>query len=407
MSGRKINIWIISDIFYPNEKSTGYILTKLALGLGHKYNVSVLTKGDKKNYTSKYEKIINITIFRIKPIISNYHNLFLRIIDSLYFCLGIMRTSLKNINVGDLLFCVTNPPFLGHFVSIIASIKKAKVAIIVHDVYPDLLSAIGLITKNSLLFKIWTFLNKVLYKKAKLIIAISEDMKKLITNRFYSNGLEKKVKVIPNWAELEIVKYVNKRDSIAVKEYNLSNKFIVNYSGNFGRPNDMETIIKAAERLKEVDEIIFLFGGDGIKKKNLETEVKKLGLKNIIFLGRYTRIQQTEVLAASDISIISLVKNMKGISFPSRFYNVLAAGRPIIAIVERESELAELIRKENLGWVVEPGDYNDLVKKIHIAMNDNYIEEKGKKARFLAENCYRYEYILSLYQEEIGKIISG
>jgi len=176
------------------------------------------------------------------------------------------------------------------------------------------------------------------------------------------------------------------------------------HAGNFGRPNDMETIIEASKMLKEYDDIVFLFAGDGAKKRWVEEQQKKWKLRNLILLGSYSRKDQQQILNASDISLISLIDGMGGISMPSRFYNILASGRPVIAIVDGDTEVASLIKKEGIGWIVSPGDYNSLVKAILEARADHFLLKKGQKARSLAEKNYSFDRIISLYRRALNDI---
>jgi glycosyltransferase involved in cell wall biosynthesis len=405
-SGKSIkpNLWIVSEIFYPSEASTGYILTNLAQGLVSEYNVGVLTSEDEKLKGRGFEIYNGIKIYRCFSTKFNKNNLFLRLINAISFNFSVSVKALQKFDKSDLVLAVTNPPVLPYFVLFIARLKKAKFIIVVHDVYPDLTAALGLLKRTSLIFKIWTYLNSIIFSKSSLIFVLSEDMKHLICKRFGSYNLEKKIHVVPNWAEIDIIKPDIKQNNNLVKNLGLENKFIIQYAGNFGRPNDIETIIEASKMLKGYDDIVFLFAGDGAKKRWVEEQQKKWKLRNLILLGSYSRKDQQQILNASDISLIALIGGMGGISMPSRFYNILASGRPVIAIVDGDTEVASLIKKEGIGWVVSPGNHNTLVKAILEAQADHFLLKKGQKARLLAERNYSFDRIKSLYRRALNDI---
>jgi len=400
----KKKLWIISEIFYPSEASTGYILTKLAVGLAKHFDIYVLTRHHKKASQDKYEEYKGIKIFRYPSALFDSAWIIFRIVDAIRFCMAIFIAAMKKLSSDELVLCVTNPPFLPHFVRLLTVIRRARLLVLVHDVYPDLLVAVKVMKEASILYKLWSNLNRTLFRCADLIIVLSPDMKELIIKRFNSAGLREKIIVIPNWAELDLINRVDKSFSRTRNVYNLNNKFVVEYAGNFGRPNDIETIIGSAYQLKDKEDIVFLFAGNGAKRKYLENQKKILKLDNIILLDTYRRNEQQDILGAADIAIIALVKGMKGISFPSRLYNILASGRPLIVIVEQDSDLATLVKNEGIGWVVRPGDNNSLAETIENAKRDSSLEEKGVKARKIAEKYYSYDKILELFEKSLKQL---
>jgi len=405
-SGKSINqsLWIVSEIFYPSEASTGYILTKLAEGLVSEYDVGVLTALNGKSKEEAFEVYKGIKIYRCFATRFDKNELLLRLINAISFNISMLLKAFQKFSKNDLVLAVTNPPFLPYFALLISKIKRCKFIIVVHDVYPDLMAVLGLLKRSSLIFKTWSYLNKLLFAWSDLIIVLSADMKDLLCDRFKFYSLKEKIRAIPNWAETDTIKPDAKEHIGLVKDLGLKGKFIIEYAGNFGRPNDIETIIEAAKKLRDHDDIIFLFAGDGAKRKWVEEEKKKWELQNLVQLGAYSRQDQQHVLNASDVSLIALIKGMRGISMPSRFYNILASGRPVIAIVDYDMEVASIIKKENIGWVVSPGDHSALAEAILEAQKDKSLIKKGQKSRILAEEYYSYKRILLLYKEALNNI---
>ena len=210
--------------------------------------------------------------------------------------------------------------------------------------------------------------------------------------------------VIQNWAEIDIIKPFEKENNSIARKLGINDKFIIQYAGNFGRPNDIETIIDAAKVLKCDEKVHFIFAGDGAKKKWVEKQKSKFNLDNLTLLNSYSRKDQNGILSASDISLIALIRGMKGISMPSRFYNIMASGKAIIAIIDDNTEVASIIKNEGIGWVIPPGNGHLLINAILEAKIDPYLKEKGLKARKIAEKNYSYDKILSMYKVTFEKL---
>jgi colanic acid biosynthesis glycosyl transferase WcaI len=189
-----------------------------------------------------------------------------------------------------------------------------------------------------------------------------------------------------------------------LEKLGLTDRFIVQYSGNIGRTHGIEQLAACAEQLKNNPAVHFLFIGFGGKKHWLTQRVKKLGLSNITIMDYRPRTELPVSLTACDVSIISFIKGMTGVSVPSRLYNIMAAGKPIIAVAEPESELALVVCEEDIGWVVSPGDIGGLRTAILAAKsNPNLLLQMGQRARLAAETKYTLEKVNQGY---IGVVAS-
>jgi glycosyltransferase involved in cell wall biosynthesis len=156
--------------------------------------------------------------------------------------------------------------------------------------------------------------------------------------------------------------------------------------------------------LKDKTDICFLFIGDGAKKKWIAESVHKRNLSNVIIKTYYSRERQSDVHNACDIAVVSFIPGMAGISVPSRIYNIMAAGKPILAITDPESELAMVVQEENIGWIVTSYRACDVVDIILAARGNNaMLNEMGKRARKAAKEKYSFEKIIPLYRNAIMK----
>jgi glycosyltransferase involved in cell wall biosynthesis len=310
---------------------------------------------------------------------------------------GIFLKALLNFQKGDRVLVVTTPPSLP-FISALASLARgAAYVLLIHDNYPEILIAVGKTKENSFLVKILDFFNRALYKYAHKIIVVGRDMKELVDEK--TRGLEVPIEYIPNWAELEQVEPANRQENKLLIELGLLDKFVFLYAGNMGYPNDLESIVYCAEQLSNNDDFHFIFLGAGVKKKWLEREVKKRELFNITILDPRPRSEQNVFLNACDVALVSLVKKMRGVSMPSRTYNILAVGKPILALADADSELAKVVREDNVGWVAAPGEPENLLKLIKkIKQQRNETVEMEKRAREAALQKYDLESALKKYK---------
>jgi glycosyltransferase involved in cell wall biosynthesis len=191
-----------------------------------------------------------------------------------------------------------------------------------------------------------------------------------------------------------------------IHELGLVNKFVVQCSGNMGRAQGIENIFMAADLLRDRLDIHFLFIGAGVKKGWMEKTVKDKLLKNITILGQRPRIDQPNFLNACDVAIVSLISGMKGAAVPSRLYNIMAAGKPIVAITEEDSEVSLVINEEQIGWVVPPDESEKLAEIILMAhSNPEQLKQRGLRARSVVENKYTYSKGIEGYHRVIGNLL--
>jgi glycosyltransferase involved in cell wall biosynthesis len=174
------------------------------------------------------------------------------------------------------------------------------------------------------------------------------------------------------------------------------------YAGNIGHPTDVETIVECAEKLIERPEFQFVFIGAGVKKKWLENTVKERALNNVTVLDYRPRAEQIVFLNACDVALVALIKGMWGTAMPSRTYNIMAAGKPILALTEEGSELAQVIDEDRIGWYVEPGDPTSLVNKIlHIYQDRSNLSDMGDRARAAAVERYSTSMACETYRRAL------
>lgn len=400
-------LWVISELYYPEETSTGYYLTRIAEGLTNKFEVKAIS--GQPNYSArgtrapKHEERNRVEIFRVAGTTLDKNVIIYRLLNMLTLSSSVFFSSLRRFRAGDRVLVVTNPPLVPFIVGLASQLRGSVYSLLIHDNYPEILIAAGKLKETSRFTQVLSYFNRWLYKHAAKIIVVGRDMDELMCRK--THGLDVPIAVIPNWAELETVSPASRSDNPLLVDLGLEDKFVVLYAGNMGPPNDIESTVDAARIfLDERDRRIqFLFIGAGIKKDWLLRQVARRELTNITVLDPKPRSEQSVFLNACDISLVSLVDKMLGVSMPSRTYNILAAGKPILAIAEPKSEVARVVEEENVGWTVPPNSPERLVQLLkHAIDKPDVLREMGERARRAAETKYSLEIAIGKYRAALN-----
>lgn len=400
----KQTLWVVSELYYPEMTSTGYYLTAIAEGLTDKFNVKVLC--GQPNYSGrgirapKHEIHNEVEIFRAFGTTLDKNVILFRLINMLTLSLSVFFKAIFNFRKGDKILVVTTPPSMPFIVALASLFRGGSYTLLIHDNYPEILIAVEKTSESSFLVRIIEFFNRWLYKYAAKIIVCGRDMKELVGRK--TVGLDIPIVYIPNWAELEQVSPQPRENNKLLEELDLKEKFVFLYAGNMGHPNDLESIIFCAEKLSYDERFHFIFLGAGVKRKWLETEVSEKKLSNVTLLSPKPRSEQNIFLNACDVAIVSLVKKMRGVSMPSRTYNILAVGKPILGLVESDSEVAFVVEEDAVGWTVSPNEPTELLKLIHkIYVERDKIPQMQERARKAALAKYSLETAVGNYKKEL------
>jgi colanic acid biosynthesis glycosyl transferase WcaI len=415
-SMKQTRIIILTEIFYPEKTSTGYYLTKIAEGLAHHHDVHVIcgpaTEDFKRVQAPSLEFINGITIQRCLGTAFNKDNLIGRGLNLISKTVSIAIKALSIIQKGDKVLVVTNPPSLPIIALVLKNIKNCQFFLLVHDVYPEALIAAKILKPDTISSKIFNSINNRVCSSADKIITLGRDMQNLVAQKLLIKlSIQEKshISIIPNWADHENIKPILKSDNSLLHKLDIDKNFVILYAGNIGRTHNIEIIVNAAQKLKEFkatqknsspQAISFLFIGNGAKRSWLEQEIQQNELENIHVLQYLPESERNIAVTACDVAVISFLAGMAGVSVPSRMYNQMAAGKPIIAIADSDSELAEVIKEEQIGWVVQPDNLPQLIETIQLASeNPNLCKEMGVRARNAALEKYTYAKVITLYQE--------
>ncbi len=404
---RQENVWVVSELYYPEQSATGYFLTNIAEGLARVFPVRAIAAQptyQSRGMKAPTEEVRNgVKIHRTFSTTFDKDVVLKRFLNLVTFSVSVFVRGLMEFSPRDIVIVVTNPPTLPYSVLLACKLRNVRCWLLVHDVYPDVLVAAGMIRKNGLVCRILSWCNTLLYSGMNHIIVLGRDMKELV--RGVKPSHEAKISIVHNWGDIERVMPDEKDNNVLLKELGIENKFVVQYSGNMGRTHGLECIVEAAKALTKDSGIHFVFIGSGAKKAWLEEQVTDIALANVTVLPPQPRETLGMSLNACDIAVVTFMPGMAGVSVPSRMYNILAAGKPIIAVADSHSELALVVLEERIGWLVPPGDSKGLIQAIREAStHSSLLREMGLRARKAAEAKYSKQQIMHSYHELVASM---
>lgn len=368
-------LWIVTELFPPDETSTSYILGQIANAMAKKYQVKIICgpeiydKRKKLDENNHFCLDKSIEVFRTNGADLDKNTTKGKALSFLLMSKRMISLVKQHVRKDDKVLMVTNPAPL---VVLMSRLKKKvgfELNILVHDVFPENTKPAGL--KLPLYGMIKHVFDKA-YSRADQLIALGRDMKDVLEKKVLNSSENiPKITIIENWADINGIKSQSMPQG----------KIVLEYAGNIGRVQGLDKVL---EQLPE--SVDFHIYGTG----SMEEALKKMNHPRVFFHGPYFRSQQNEVLAACHIALVTLQKGMYGLGVPSKTYNILASGRPILFFGPKNSEIDLLVREKRIGYCgwPEKWDKDELV-------------EMGERARELAIKEYSEETILNKFIKAI------
>jgi len=400
------NIWIVTELFYPDETAVAFIFTRIANHLSKSYKVSVICGPDyydnnKNKFIDDVQVSRDIDIYRIKSINLDKNSLIQRSLKIVILSLRMGILMVRKIPKGEIVILSTNPAPLLLIVRLITYFKKIQLHILVHDVFPENTVPAKIFKNNySFVFRIFKHLFDKAYSCADQLIVIGRDMEIVLSEKV--RGYKKKpiISIVPNWTNPDKF-YISDIKDVDGK------KITIQYAGNLGRVQGLVEILDGF-RLSTNQNLQLNFYGTGALFQYIENYISKYSIKNITLKGSYSRNEEYRILSNCDIGIVSLSKGMFGLGVPSKSYHLLSAGKPILFIGEPETEISYMVLENNIGWSLDIRNQNSIIDFFDNLNSIEYetIRKMGLRARFLAESVYNETVILQLFQSKIESLNS-
>jgi colanic acid biosynthesis glycosyl transferase WcaI len=376
-------IVVVSQHYPPDGSTTAAIMAVIASHLTAQAPVLVLSGSP--------GSALHQAVGRDQPVVVDIKNrlpakaaLMRRAVAESLFTLRVFVALLRKLRRGDVAITVPAPFMLPYAVAAAARLKRARSALIMHDLYPDVLVMAGLLGDSSVLAKAMRGANALMFRALNAVIIIGRDTEALLLR--YKGVTPDKIRFIPNWATLAPgVRPISSDNPYRRLQ---TARFLVGLSGNLGFTHDPDVVFDAARLLRDDSDIHFLLSGWGIGFERLRQLQSAANLPNVTLVERVPEADLEQFLSAADVWLIPYRKNLAGVSVPSRFYNLLAIGRPVLLLSEPNAEAALTVSEHGLGWVVEPGHPEELARIIRLASRS----EDSSRAERAATIAKRYNF---------------
>ena len=395
---------LISQVFYPDQVSTANLFADMCSVLAGD-NIDVEVWSAQPSYTENRrqpsEMKYNGFVIRYLPSTNFRKNsIFGRILNILTFTLSAGFRLLFSADKTPV-WTHTTPPFTGIFISFICSAKKRKLVYILLDIFPEGLLRVGKVSATNPFIKLWHNLFIKALKRSEKIIVIGRDIKSWVENVCPEcNG---RIEYIPHWQDDRLIFPIDFETNEFVLKNDLKNKFIVQYSGNMGLWNEVRTMGKAVRQ--NLEDVVFMFVGGGLRKKELFEEFVTENQPNVIALPFQPNEEFKTTLNAAKVHLVTLGKGLEGMAVPCKIYGILASGIPVIAMVPASSEVAYVVKEENCGIVLNPGDLAGLIETILLfKSNENLRKQMGMNGRLAFEKKYTTRIIADEYKALLNEL---
>jgi glycosyltransferase involved in cell wall biosynthesis len=393
--------------------STGLHMTELTTKWKELYpdvEISVFTAENSRKETGeiflKNEIYHGVNIYRVKNIGRHHGNLLSRFIFSIAFILKSFFFLIVKKRDYDILIITTNPPFLGLLILILNFFLKVPYVVIAYDIYPQILDKMGILKKNSILYKFWKWLNIKVYNNASKIISIGSDMSSIIENEM--SVLDKnKIELIYNWSDKNKVFPVERTSNNFIIKNGFENKKILLYSGTLGSTHNIEEILIAADELKTESNILFLFIGSGSKANLVKKYISNSGNSNVILMPFQPIEIISQTLSSATLSFVCLDSSFTGLSVPSKSYGILAAKVPIIGMMDNNAEISKMIEEFQCGVVWNSSKNIKLSSLIlDIISNDDLLNKMNENAYNAFINNFNIDISVKKYNNVLKSILN-
>lgn len=362
-----MRILVVNQYFHPDQASTAQLLTELCEDLSVHHDVTVVC--GRPSYSPvesrsgrglvRQERHGRVRVLRTWSSSRSRHSLLGRVTNyGTYLAsslIGVMKAEKP-----DVVLTMTDPPFVAAAAMAASKVRRVPFVYVNQDVFPEVAITLEVLPDGTTA-KALRSLNVRLRRSAAAVVAIGRDMER----RLLASGAPRdRLHVIPNWIDTTAVQPLDGTSPLRETQ-GWGDRFVVMHSGNVGLSQDLDTLVRAAEQLRNDADVLIAIVGEGGSKATLQEMAANLD--NIVFLPYQPKEQLSASLGAADLHVIGLRRGLAGAIVPSKVYGIMAAGRPFLAALEADSEVDLLAREFGCGIRVDPGDPTALADGIRRA----------------------------------------
>lgn len=404
---RPRRLLFINQYYWPDHASTAQHLTDLAEALAsEEHECHVLCgQGTYKPGAPrppKHEVHNGVHIHRVPATSFGRRSTLRRMIDYLSFYARALLLALM-LPRFDAVVTLTTPPIIGLVGTILRRLKGSRHVYWSMDLHPDASLALGRMSRSNLVVAALAWLSDFVYRQADKVVVLGPYM----ADRIAAKGARAdRLTQVPVWSRRDEV-YPLPRDRHPLREsLGLADKFVAMYSGNLGLAHSFEEFLEAARRLREREDIVFLYVGGGPRLDEVRTAKEREGLDNVRLLDYFPREQLHISLSVADVHLISMRREMTGIVVPGKLYGVMASGRPALFVGPEHCESADTVRQADCGLTVRLGDVDGLVEGLtRLAEDPVLVQQMGARGRAAFLGGYEKTSCCTQWNALIGELL--
>ena len=408
MTAAQLRIAVLCPHFAPDTAPTGAVMTRIVselAALGHRVDVITALPWYRAHSVEpgwdgrwvRREATAWGSVTRVNPFAGDdKRNLVRRAAGFVGFSALAGLNSLRGGRV-DAVVAMSPPLTLGLTGWATHLVRRGPLIFNIQDVFPDAAVQTGAIT-NRWIIAAANWLERVSYHRAAVVTVLSSDLCDNVAAKVRESK-RADIRVIPNFVDTEFIRPMNRMTSLR-HELGIGDETVVLYAGNVGFSQSLEIVIDAAAALPQ---LTFLINGDGAARASLQQ--RAAGLANVRFSGYQNHERLPEVLATGDIHLVPLRGGLGRVSVPSKTYSILAAGRPVLAMIDPGTEVPRLLAESGGGVSVPPDDAESFQQALEqLAADPEHGTAMGAAGRRWVEQAVSPAAVAQAYVDLINEV---
>ena len=301
----------------------------------------------------------------------------------------------------DVVVAVSPPITLAFAARLAALFHGCPMVLNVQDVFPDVAITVGTLSSRQSI-GLARRLERTAYRATDAVTVLSTDLQDNITTKVAGLSRPPMVETIPNFVDTDNLRPLDRLTEYR-REHRLGDRTVVMYAGNLGHSQSLDLVVEAARRHQNRDDLVYVINGGGVRAEEIAAAAG--GLQNLVVIGYQPFERLAEVLATGDIHVVPLRTGLASASVPSKAYSTMAAGRPIIASVDQDTEVALMVADAGAGLAVPPDDPDAFTAAVEYLAGDVELRTRmGVNARAWAEKCHSARVAAGAYLDLVGRL---
>jgi colanic acid biosynthesis glycosyl transferase WcaI len=396
-------ILVLNQYYWPGVEATAQLLAQLCEALALDYELTVVTGHLRGHDLPARETRNGVEIIRVRSTAYDRSQIHLRAANYASYLGDTVLTALSG-ERPDLVLCMTDPPIIGDVALVVARRFGVPLLVISQDVFPEIAERVKRLEQPILLGALRRLVALYL-KRADRVVAIGETMKERLEHK---GAPAERVAVIPNWVDTRDLTPRPRRNDWSAA-HGLDDAFVVMHSGNIGHAQDLDTLVRAATFLRDLEPLRIVVIGFGARHGEVTRLAQRLEVTGkVAFLDYQPREVLPFSLASGDLHYVGLARGLSGFVVPSRLYGILAAARPVLVSADADSETARLVEEVGCGFVLPPGR-PELVAGVIRDLEEGRLslEGMGERGREWVEREADREVAFGRYRSLVADVVAS